>query len=78
MIGMKVATTVRPPPTPSARASRSQVRRAQIRQQLAEAVDEQRRGDAVEEVDEGAAEIDGEDEHQVHHRQEERDAPASG
>gem|GEM_PF-3732206 len=51
------------------------MRCTQVGQQGTHAIHEEGTGDAVEEVDEGAAEVDGEDEHQVHDRQEQGDAP---
>ena len=38
------------------------------------AIDQQRPGELVEEVDEGAADADGEQKHQIHHQQEDRHA----
>ena len=74
MIGMKVATVCTPPPTPSASSAGQPGRAAQTFQQMGRAVDQQRAGELVEEVDEGAAEVDGEQEQQIHHREEDRNA----
>jgi hypothetical protein len=70
---MKVATTCTPPPSPSGQQEHQPVRRAESDQPGAESVDQQGAGEDIEEVDEGAADVDGEQEHQVHREQEDGD-----
>ncbi len=77
MMGMKVPTTCKPPPIPSASTSPTQPGALQIVEQRAKTVDEQRLTDQIEEVDEGAADVHGEHEHEIDHEQKERDAEAS-
>ena len=74
MIGMKVATVCTPPPTPSASSAVSHGGLPMPSSTWARAVDQQRAGELVEEVDEGAAEVDGEQEQQIHHREKDRNA----
>ncbi len=74
MIGMKVATVCTPPPTPSASSAVSHGGLPMPSSTCGRAVDQQRAGELVEEVDEGAAEVDGEQEQQIHHREEDRNA----
>ena len=49
-------------------------RRTQTGQQFTKTINEQGGGELIEEIDEGATDVDGEHEHQVHHHEKDRDA----